>query len=165
MAETILSNPLFVNTILPFILVFTVVFAVLEKSGILGKEKKQIDAIVALVIGLIVVSYAKATGIIVGLMPFLAVALVVILVFLILLGSLFKQGDFKVASGIQIAVGILAAIALVIAVLVITGVWGSLIALFTGGGGELASNVIFIVLILVAIGVVVGFSGAGKSDS
>ena len=51
--DTIISHPIFVGTILPFVLVFTIVFAVLQKSKIFGDDKKQIDSIVALVFGLI----------------------------------------------------------------------------------------------------------------
>ena len=52
---TLLSHPIFVETILPFLLVFTLVFAVLQKSKILGDNKKQIDAIVSLVVGLLLI--------------------------------------------------------------------------------------------------------------
>ena len=64
MAETILSSPIISEAVLPFILIFTVVFAILQKSSILGKDKKQIDAMVALVFGLITITFARAVGII-----------------------------------------------------------------------------------------------------
>ena len=56
---TILSSQLFVEVILPFLLVFAVVFAILQKTKILGEGKKQIDAIVSLVIGLIVIAFSQ----------------------------------------------------------------------------------------------------------
>jgi len=43
------------DVLLPFILIFTVVFAVLQKSKILGKESKKYNIIVALVLGAAVV--------------------------------------------------------------------------------------------------------------
>ena len=51
----------FFDVVLPFLLVFTIVFAVLEKTLILGKEennkpKKNIDAMVAFSIALFVVA-------------------------------------------------------------------------------------------------------------
>ena len=91
--QTILSHPLFIETILPFLLIFTIVFAVLQKSKIFGDGKKQIDAIVALVFGLLAIAFAQATGIIIQLIPFLAVSLVIILVFMILVGSFGKPGN------------------------------------------------------------------------
>jgi len=78
MVETILSSPIISEGVLPFILIFTIVFAILQKSEILGKEKKQIDAMVAMVFGLVTITFARAVGIINHLLPFLAVAIVMI---------------------------------------------------------------------------------------
>ena len=82
MVETLFTSALFVETVLPFLLVFTIVFAVLEKTKILGDGQKRVDAIVALVIGLIFVAFGNATDIVVRMIPVLGVALVVILVFM-----------------------------------------------------------------------------------
>ena len=46
----IFDNPFFTEMLLPFLLVFVVVFAILQKTKILGEEKAQIDAIVALLL-------------------------------------------------------------------------------------------------------------------
>jgi len=110
MAETILSTPFVQDLLLPFLLVFTVIFAVLQKSEILGKGKRQVDALVSLSIALIFVSVGRAVDIVTGLVPFLAVSLVVILVFLLLLGSIYKEGEFGLHKGIKITLGILIAI-------------------------------------------------------
>ena len=56
MPETIFQHFIFQEFILPFLLVFTIVFAVLEKTKLLGDGKKQLDAIVAFVVGLIFVT-------------------------------------------------------------------------------------------------------------
>jgi hypothetical protein len=58
------------------------------------RERKQIDAIVALVIGLIAIAFGQAVGIILQLMPFLAVSLVVLLVLMLLIGMANKEGDW-----------------------------------------------------------------------
>ena len=71
MVLTILQSPIFMEVLLPFILVFTVVFAVLQKTKVLGEAKSQVDALVALSVGLITVAFGYATGIIVNLIPFL----------------------------------------------------------------------------------------------
>src|SRR3989338_1267974 len=112
---TILQTPFFIEIILPFLLVFAVVFAILQKSEVLGKGKKQVDSIVALVVGLVVISFGKAIGIIIGLTTFLAVSIVVILVFMILVGAFFKQGTFEIKGKTQIALGVLAFLAVAIA--------------------------------------------------
>jgi hypothetical protein len=166
MVETFLSSPFVQGIILPFLLVFALVFAVLQKSKILGEGKKQTDAIVALVIGLIVVSFANAVGIINSLMPFLAVGLVVILVFLLLWGFVFKEGSFDVPPIVRWIFGGIVVIAVVIAVLYVTGKWDFVAGIFTGNGSasDLLVNVIFIVLVIAAILAVVlgGSSSSGE---
>ncbi len=153
---TILQSDIMVEMILPFILVFTVIFAILQKTEILGKDKRQIDALVALTIGLITVAYANATGIIVSLMPFLAVSAVVILIFLILWGFVFVKEDFKVPNGVRIAFGILAAVGTLIAVLYVTPAWGYILNVIYGDeSSALLSNVIVIVIIVGAVAAVI----------
>jgi len=160
MADTILSSPFVTETLLPFLLVFTVLFAILQKSQILGKDKKQIDAIVSLVVGLIVVSVGQASAIITGLMPVLAVALVVLLVFMILVGSVW-EGKVNFGTGIKVTVGILAVITIVVALLYNTGFWVNLRDLFSGLGPNVVTNIVFIIAIIAAVAVVIGFSGKG----
>jgi len=166
---TILQSPLFINLILPFLLIFAVVFAILQKTKILGEGKRQIDAIVALVIGLMVVAFAQAVDIIVFLMPVLGVSIVVVLVFMILFGSVFKEGEFKMHTGIKWIVGILAVIVIAITLLVLTGWWDYLIdlVLYQGEGSSLVTNIVFIVIVIVAIAAVVfgGGGGGGKKSS
>ena len=164
MVETILSSPLFSEVILPFILVFTITFALLQKSEVLGKGKRQIDAIVSLVIGLIVVSFGRAVGIITNLMPVLAVAMVVIVMFMLLTGIVFKGGEFDLGKKIKVVWGIIAAIVVAVAVLVFSGAWDYLVGLFEGTtGSEIVSNVVFVALIIGAVVAVVVFGGEGKS--
>ena len=160
-AGTIFSNPLAVEAILPFLLVFVLVFAVLQKTEVLGKGKKQIDALIALVVGLIVISFGYAVYIINNLIPFLAVSLVIILVFMLLVGSFFEAGKFELGKNVKIGAGIVALIALVIAVLYITGYWDTLVATFgnEGESSRLWANILFIGVI---VAVVIAFGFAGK---
>ncbi len=167
MVETILSSAIFSNIILPFLLVFTLLFAILEKTKILGDGKKQINAITSLVIGLIVISYSYAVGVISKLMPFLAVSAVVILVFMILMGFVTGSGELK--PGLKITFGILVGLGLIIAVLWATGTLGYVYSnLFTGSSaGSIWTNVLFIALIGGAIALVLstskGGGGGGKT--
>ena len=80
---TILQNPFVVQLILPFLLVFAVVFAVLQKSKIFGEGKRQIDVIVAFAIALIVVAFVQYVNIIIQLAAFLGLMLVIILVMML----------------------------------------------------------------------------------
>jgi len=160
--ETILNTD-WGQSILIVILVFTLVFAVLQKSKILGDGKSQIDALIALVAGLMVVTVGYATTLIKQMIPFLAVSLVIILVFLLLIGIFFKPGEFKLSGGLITAFGIAAFIAVVIAVISFTGSWNTIQGYFSGAtGSQIFSNVILLIVVGVAVWVVVKF--AGKSS-
>ena len=163
---TVLSNPVVVETVLPFLLVFTIVFAVLQKSEIFGKGKKQIDAIVGLVIGLLVISFAQAVGIIIQLTYFLSISLVIILVFMILVGSFTKEGDFfkEMPKGIRWILIIASFIAVVVAVLYITDAWSYLQGLFfQGNESNFVMNLIFLAIIIGAVAAV-AYGGAKEKS-
>jgi hypothetical protein len=164
MVETILSSPFVKDIVLPFLLVFALVFAILQKSEILGKERKQVDAIVALVVGLLVVTVGSATNIITGLIPILAVGLVVLLVFFLLFGFAFEPGKFEVHKNVKWIIGVVAAIAVIIGVLYLTGSWDYLKSMVGGGASSIVTNVVFIVLIIIAVAVVVGFGGKSETS-
>ncbi len=160
--QTILSHPIFIETILPFLLVFTIVFAVLQKSKILGEGKRQIDAIVALVIGLLFISFAQAVGIVVQLIPFLSVSLVVLLVLMILIGSFWK-GDMPKPLLYVLLVG--AVIAVSVAVLYFTNLWQAFLDMIYSQGATGPSifvNAVFVIIIAGAIVAVVIGSGKAK---
>lgn len=151
MAETILSSEIIREGVLPFILVFTLVFAILQKSEILGKGKKQIDAMVGLVFGLVTITFARAVGIINSLLPFLAVSIVMILVFLILIALFYKDNegkDTKLFANFKNIIMVLAFIAVAIAGLVLTGAWDYLAEKFMEPGSSLLTNVVFIAIIV-----------------
>lgn len=158
---TILSHPIFVETILPFVLIFTVVFAILQKSKVFGEGKRQLDAIVSLVVGLLVISFAQAVGFIVQLTPFLAVSLIVILVFMILIGSFW--GD-KLPKGITYTLAVLVSIAVIVAVLVFSNAWDRIVDIFhIGSDSPWFANILFIVIIAGAV-VAVVLSSKKKKD-
>ena len=163
--DTLLTSDFAVRIIYPFLLVFTLVYAILQKSKILGDDKSQIDALAALSIALIVVAFSWSTDIIVNLMPFLAVSLVILLVFMVLFGFVASGDDgLKLPKGLQYGIGVVIVIALVIAVLVVTGQWGFVYYnLFVDyQGNSWLSNVI---LLLVVAGAIVAVVGLPKKES
>jgi len=161
----IFDNPFFTEMLLPFLLVFVVVFAILQKSKILGEGKAQIDAIVALVIGLLLIGVPQPREIIVGIMPWMAVGVAVILVFLILYG--FVAGDLSgqnVKPWMKITFGILAGVFTMGVVLYITGLWETIGGWFSSGDSSgIWMNVLMIALIIGAMAVAV-FSGKKKGS-
>ena len=154
----IFDNPFFTEMLLPFLLVFVVVFAILQKSKILGDGKAQIDALVSLVIGLILIGVPQPRNIIVGIMPWLAVGVAVILVFLILYG--FVAGDLsKAPNWMKIVFGILAGLFTIGVVLYVTGLWSVIGDWLSGGeSSDIWMNVLMIALVIGAMAVAV-FSG------
>lgn len=165
MAITIFQNALFQEIILPFLLIFAVTFAVLQKSKVLGDGKAQSDAIVAFVIGLIFIGFYQAVDVVRNLIPVLGVSLVVILIFMLLVGFLYG-GNFDLHANVKYGITAIIFIVVIIAVLVATDSWDNIVAMFSGeSSSSLVSNIVFIVLMIVVIAVVVisGKSG-GSSD-
>ena len=162
--ETLFTSEL-AQVVLVFLLVFVATFAILQKARIFGEEKKQIDALVALFMGLLVTSFGYAVNLISNLIPFMAVVLVILLVFMILYGAVFKEDTFDLAPWMKYAIGILVFIALTIAVLVYTGSWDYLKGLFASdGGSSILTNVIFAVAIIAVIAAVLGGAGGGNKS-
>jgi hypothetical protein len=93
------------DIVLPFLLVFTLVFAILEKTRILGVEgegktaapKKNIDAMVAFVFALIVVATNKVVTTINAALPNVVLLIVIFVSFLLLVGVFAKteEMDFR----------------------------------------------------------------------
>lgn len=93
MAQSIFQHFVFQEFILPFLLVFTLVFAVLEKTKVLGQDKQKLDAIVAFVVGLVFVTAVFPKSVVSNLILFLTVSLII--VFVIMLIWSFIGGDGK----------------------------------------------------------------------
>lgn len=155
------SFPIFQDIIIPFILVFVLVFAILQKTKLLGDGKKQIDAIIAFVVAAILITFSNAVHIITQLTVFMIIALFILFVFMLIYG--FAYGDIKgdpLSKGLKTFLGIIAFIAVVVAVLVVTGTWDNLLDFFTNG--TMGANILFVVLIIAAIAAVL--YGSGKKS-
>lgn len=87
------------DVILPFLLVFTIVFAILEKTKIFGTEKigdqnytrKNLNATVAFVVGFFVIASNKLVQVITDTTSNAMLLLVISILFLILVGSFHKE--------------------------------------------------------------------------
>ena len=149
MVEPFLISSLFTDYVLPFILVFTLIFAILQKTQLLGEDKKQINSMIGLIVGLILISFPFARDIVVELMPFLAVSAVILLVFMLLYGFIMGKKDGDVLhKGVKIALGIILGLAMVSVLLFISGYWDPIYDLMFGGEG---SGQIWINILLVAV--------------
>lgn len=144
--------------VLPFLLVFAVVFAILDKVKMLG-EHKGINAVIALSIGLLSLQFDKVPLFFRSLMPNLAIGLSVILAAILLLGLFI--GDAGKTSGIK-KYGFLS-IAGVVAIWVIISSIGDY-SWWTGGFWyDNLPTIIAGVIIIGAIVAVVAGGGGGSS--
>jgi type IV secretory pathway VirB2 component (pilin) len=156
-----LTYPIFKDIILPFLFVFVLFFAILEKSKLLGNEKGQINAIISFVVAGILISYANAVGIITKLTVFMAVALVILFVFMLIYAFAYGNTDGNPLNAkLKILIGTIAFIAVVIAVLIITDYWGKVYDFFSTS--TIGLNIIFIILIAAAIAAVLFGGKTGK---
>jgi preprotein translocase subunit SecG len=89
----------FFNVVLPFLLVFTLIFAILEKTKILGvedgKSRKNLNAMLSFVFALFVVATKEIVLAIRGSLPQVALILIIVFCFLLLAGSFMKSGEFS----------------------------------------------------------------------
>jgi len=159
MVETILQSPILTSFAYPFLIVFFILFAILEKTKLFGEEKKQLNAMIAFVIGLIFVSVGFAKIVVGNMILFLSIAIVIVFVVLLLWGFVFSKegGGFEFTSGMKWGLFTAITIALVIGILWSFGVTGKVYDfLFQQSWSEaLWTNLIFLVLIGVALAAVI----------
>jgi hypothetical protein len=157
------------DVVLPFLLVFTVVFGVLEKTKIFGTEndkpKKNINAMVAFTIGFFVVAATQVVDIIQSSLPYIVLFLILIIAFMILFGATVSEGELSIWDHIGEKKGIFAfgiLIALIAIIVGAMGMFGDLVDwIFKYIQGPMASTVILLVVIGIFIWLVVG----GKEKS
>lgn len=159
----------FFNVVLPFLLVFTLVFALLEKTRILGADKdgnpkKNLDSMVAFVIALFVVISSQIVQVIRESLPIVVLGLIVLISFLLLVGSMMsgrnpfsleddKYKEWRIGFMIAMLIGVL---------LIFLGVirdaagktWLSLVWDYTGANwmtGPVVSGIILVIILVLVI--------------
>ena len=89
------------DVVLPFLLVYTIVFAIFEKSRILGTEKigdkqitkKNLNSMAAFVIAFLVIASSRLVEIITTVSSQMVILLLLSVFFLLLIGSFWKEGE------------------------------------------------------------------------
>ena len=154
--ETILQHWILTQFVYPFLLVFFIVFAALEKLKLLGgDEKRQLNALVSFVIGLIFVGAIFPKLVVANMILFLTVSLVVVFVFLLLWGFVMGEGikiDDK--SPLKYASAGLIFLAVAVAVLWATGIWDEVYTFLfeRTWSEEFWTNTIFVLAVVGALG-------------
>jgi len=159
MAELIiLQSSLFSDFLIPFFLVWTVIFAILQKTKLLGEGKMQLDAIVSAVIGFMFIGAIGPRELVGNMMLFLAVAMIMIFVVLLLWGFA-VGGDFSKplsSKGMKWFFGILIGASVVIALLYFTGYTSSLSQFLYSQdwSSPLWTNLFFVIIIGIVLALV-----------
>ena len=99
--------------VLPFLLIFAIVFGILTKIKVFG-ENKGLNAVIALVVGLLALQYAFVSLFFSEIFPRVGVALSILLVLIILVGLFFGPENSKVVNYLLLGVSIIAFLAVLI---------------------------------------------------
>jgi hypothetical protein len=157
MADTFLQWPIVSQYILPFLLVFVIVFGILEKTKLFGDGKPRLNAIASFVIALIFVGAVSYTHMVQNLTLFLTLAIVAIFVIMLLWGFVWgdaKEG-FKPAGWMKWLLAIVAGIAFIWAVIWATDSLGKIQGFFGGSLGQtIITNGIFLIVVAVALALI-----------
>ena len=154
------------DVVLPFLLVFTIVFAILEKTKVLGTEeiegkkytKKNLNAIASFVMAFLVVASSKLVETIVKVSSNAVVVLFLSVLFLLLVGSFYKEGEpVYLEGGWKIVFMIIVFVAIVgiflDAIKTADGrTWLERLGDFTGSGSdELAGSILLLGIIVLFV--------------
>lgn len=149
--------------LLPLLLVFVTVFAILEKSKIFGENKHQINSLIALLIGLILITFPGPRDIVIEFMPWLAVGVAGLLLFMILFGFIYGDLSGGLPKGLKIGIGILIGIFVIGVILNVTNLY-NVVSSWFGGFGEGFFLNLFLSLIVIGLIIWVIIS-SGKNNT
>ena len=152
-----------IEYLLVFLLVFVIVYAILQKTSILGDGKKNLNIVVAIVVGLLVVlpsvtgrfpAYADPVLIISEALPSISIILVAIIFLLILIGVF---GQEKVFLGVSMP-GWIAFISFLLVLIVFGGAAGWWTGYFGNTLEQLiGAESIAVVIMLLVFGIVIAW--------
>lgn len=166
MATTIfLQNEIFTKFLFPFLLVFFVTFAILERTKLFGDGKKQLNALTAFVVGLIFVSAIYPVLVVNNLILFMTVAIVAIFVILLIWGFIFGETKDVIGSKtLKWILVIVSGIAFFAAILWATGWYTDVSGFFSNSAlnSTIITNAVFVIVIAVALALLIGKNPAKK---
>ncbi|MGM5484306.1 MAG: hypothetical protein ACQEP1_00335 [Nanobdellota archaeon] len=95
------------DVILPFLLVFSIMYAILEKTKVFGTigegdqqvTRKNINAMVAFVAGFLVIASKQLVQTINQALANIVLVLIMIVMFLVLIGTFFREGEDVILEG------------------------------------------------------------------
>ena len=162
------------DVVLPWLLVFTIVFAILEKTKVFGTEKidnkeypkKNLDAMAAFVIAFFVVASSKLVEIITTVSSYTVILLMLSVLFLLLVGSFMKEGEGGFLKGNwNYFFMILMFVGIVLIFVYALGWWDTIWDFFRfETGGEVVGSLILIIIIILFIWYIVKGEPAKESS-
>ena len=163
------------DVILPFLLVFTIVFAILEKTKILGSEKidgkempkKNINAMVAFVISFLVIASTQLVAVINQVMANVILLLILGVCFLLLVGVFFGDKEFTLEQypGWIRMLMVLMFIGIVVIFLNALDWLKYVFALFVNWDAQWAAGIIFLIVIGIFMWYVIADHAPTKTES
>ena len=147
----------FFSYILPFLLIFAIVFGILTKAKVFGEQNKGLNAVIAIAVGLLSLQFNFVPLFFSEIFPRLGIGLSVILALFILVGLFLPSKSETISNFILLAVGV------IVFLVVITKTFGY----FGYGIGtsywiwDNLQWIITAIIVIVAIGAVIG-AGAPK---
>lgn len=147
--------------VIPFLLIFAVVFAILQKTKILG-ENRSVEAIVAIAVGLLALVNDHVPRFFATIFPRFGIGLSIFLVLIILVGFFYTEDNGKPGAALK-WIGWLTGIGVVVWALVDWNFWGDGLG-FSSWFGEYFWALI-VLAIIIAVVVVVAKSGSRETFS
>ena len=148
------------DVLLPFLLIFTIVFAVLQKTNIMGQDKKNINVILSLTLGLLVViphvthSYppdADIVDIMNHALPQVSLLIVALMLLIIMVGIFYPT---------QYGAGSWTGIATVIGLVGLIWIFGASIGWFDGWDWFLntfGEDAVTLAIVLIVFAIIISF--------
>jgi len=151
-----LENLGFFDIVLPFLLIFGVVYGILQYMKIFGSENKGVHAMIAIILGLLAIRLPFFSAFLSEISPRLGVGLTILLGLLLLIGLFTPESSRGTIAWILLSVGAI----IFIVILVQTG---NVLGDFGLGHGFFSEEIIgWLVMVAVLIGVIVAVV-AGRS--
>ncbi|MFA6023026.1 MAG: hypothetical protein WC781_02985 [Candidatus Pacearchaeota archaeon] len=136
---------------LPFLLIFALVFAILEKVKIMGKEadNRGISAVIAIAVGLMALQFDSVPRFFQIIFPKLGIALSILLVGLILMGLFMDYTKHQGAAYIFLAFGGVATLVIILNSFEEYSWWGG--GFWQENMSAIVAGIIIVIFILVVI--------------
>ena len=144
--------------ILPFLMIFAVVYGILSKTNILGGNK-GVDATIALAIGLLALQFDYVSNFFASIFPYTGIGIAVLLVALILMGLIAGETDVQWAKFVWFGIGVIIFIAVLLTSFSDFTWWGG----WGYGVGESWPAILAAIIVLGLIALIV-FAG-GKNEN